>query len=308
MAAINQNIFAGISGALGGASMAFFGQENTPLPVATVGTAGVQTVAITGVPTSGTFTLTYAGATTAPLPIASTASAVQAALLALPPSTGLVLPGDVIVTGGPGPSTAWVATFAADLNPANLLTATGSFTGGTTPTITVTETTPGVQATSPGTGIIPATFSDAGFCSQTGMQALIQETSNLVPAFGTTSAVRTIVSQAVREFQIGFMESNVTTLALAFRKPLGSITPDYSGAMQIDEGRVALPRYATVLDFSDGQNHLRVYAPSVSVTKLPTINVESAKITDYPLTFTAYPDSTGRSVSWYYQMSALAIS
>jgi len=306
MATTNSNVFAGISGALSGASMAFFAPENTALGAASSGTAGVQTVTISGVPTGGTFTLTYAGATTAPIAYNATAGAVQAALLALPATTGLTLPGDVTVTGPAGG--AYVATFAADLNPANLLTAAGSFTGGTTPAIAVAQTTPGVQATSPGTGLLPAAFIDSGFCSQTGMQALVQETSTPVPAFGTTAAVRTIISQAVREFQIGFMESNPTTLALAFRKPLGSITPDYSGAFQIDEGKVALPRYASVFDFSDGANHLRVYAPSVAVTKTPTINVDSTKITDYPLTFTAYPDANNRSVSWYYQMASLATS
>jgi len=286
--------------------MAFFAPENTALGTATAGTAGVQTVTITGTPTGGTFTLTYAGTTTAPIPYSATASAVQAALLALPSTTGLTKSEDVTVTGGPGPATAWVATFAADLNPANLLTAAGSFTGGTTPAVAVAQTTPGVQNTNPGTGLLPAAFIDAGFCSQTGMQAAVQETSTPVPAFGTTAAVRTIISQAVREFQIGFMESNPTTLALAFRKPLGSVTPDLYGSIQIDEGKVALPRYAAAFDFSDGANHLRVYAPSVAVTKTPTINVDSTKITDYPLTFTAYPDANNRSVSWYYQMASLA--
>lgn len=306
MATVNSNVFAGISGALAGASMAFFAPENTALASAAAGTAGVQTVTISGAPTGGTFTLTYSGSTTASIAYNATASAVQSALLALPSSTGLVLPGDVTVTGAAsGPYT---ATFAADLDPSKLLTATGSFTGGTTPSIAVAQTTPGVQASSPGTSLLPAAFLDAGFCSQTGMQAAVQETSTPVPAFGTTSAVRTIVSQAVREFQIGFMESNPITLALAFRKPLSSVTPDVYGSMQIDEGKVALPRYAAAFDFSDGNNHLRVYAPSVAVTKTPTINVDSTKITDYPLTFTAYPDVNNRSVSWYYQISSLATS
>jgi len=309
MATTNSNVFAGISGALSGASMAFFAPENTALGTASAGTAGVETVTITGAPTGGTFTLTYQGQTTAPIAYNATASAVQSALYALPTSsTQLTLPGDAVVTGGPGPATAWVVTFAADLDPTKILTAAGSFTGGTTPAIAVAQTTAGVQAFTPGTGAIPSAFIDAGFCSQTGMQALVQETSTPVPAFGTTAAVRTIISQAVREFQIGFMESNPTTLALAFRKPLGSITPDYSGAFQIDEGKVALPRYAAAFDFSDGANHLRVYAPSVAVTKTPTINVDSTKITDYPLTFTAYPDANNRSVSWYYQMASLATS
>ncbi|HEY1466379.1 MAG TPA: hypothetical protein VGF11_04935, partial [Acidimicrobiales bacterium] len=59
------------------------------------GTNAQQTVTITGGPTGGTFTLTYAGQTTTAIPYNATAAVVQAALIALTN----IGPNDVTVTG-----------------------------------------------------------------------------------------------------------------------------------------------------------------------------------------------------------------
>src|SRR5215217_5547460 len=56
-----------------------------------------QTVTITGTPTGGTFTLTYAGATTAAIAYNAAAAAVTTALEALPN----IGPGNVLTSGGP---------------------------------------------------------------------------------------------------------------------------------------------------------------------------------------------------------------
>ena len=108
--------------------------------VLSAGTAEVQTVTITGVPTGGTFTLTYSGQTTAPIAYNATAAAVQTALLAL----SNVETGDLVVTGGPGPGTPYVVTFDAYLGNVAQMTASGAgLTGGTAPAVGVATTTPG---------------------------------------------------------------------------------------------------------------------------------------------------------------------
>lgn len=105
------------------------------------GTNEVQTITISGTPTGGTFTLTYRGQTTTALTHTSTNAQVQTALQAL----STIGTGNVTVTGGPGPGTPYVATFASALAAQNvrMLTATSSLTGGTNPAVTVTETTAG---------------------------------------------------------------------------------------------------------------------------------------------------------------------
>lgn len=128
------------------AAKAELGRGPIPLLAGSVGgTNEVQSVAITGAPTGGTFTLSFGGQTTAPIAYNSAAAAVQTALRALS-SIGAT---GVTVSGGPGPGAAYVVTFGGPLGGRNVpqMTASGSFTGGTSPQINVTTTTPGVPGT-----------------------------------------------------------------------------------------------------------------------------------------------------------------
>jgi hypothetical protein len=104
------------------------------------GTNEVQTVTITGAPTGGTFTLSAYGETTAPIARNATNAQVQAALEALQAFS----PGDVVVTGtAPNFTLTYGGQYAAQdvVQP----TAAHTFTGGTTPGVTVATTTPGVR-------------------------------------------------------------------------------------------------------------------------------------------------------------------
>jgi hypothetical protein len=104
----------------------------------------VQTLSISGGPTGGTFTLTYAGQTTVTIAFNANAATVQTALQNLT-SIGS---GNVICTGGPLPGTPITITFAGTLGnlPLNLITiGTNSLTGGSTPTPSVSRTTAGVS-------------------------------------------------------------------------------------------------------------------------------------------------------------------
>lgn len=101
----------------------------------------VQTITITGSPTGGSFTLTFSGQTTGSIAYNATAGAVQTALEAL----SNIAPGDVVCTGGPLPGTPVTVTFSGQYAgiDVSLMTDTESLTGGTTPAVTVTTTTPG---------------------------------------------------------------------------------------------------------------------------------------------------------------------
>jgi hypothetical protein len=102
----------------------------------------VQTVTVTGSPTAGTFTLTFLGQTTGTIAYNATNAAVQTALEAL----NNIDTGDVTVTG---PAGTWVVTFGgkyAALDVAMLGLGTNALTGGTTPTVVITETTKGKAA------------------------------------------------------------------------------------------------------------------------------------------------------------------
>jgi hypothetical protein len=110
----------------------------------------VQTVTITGTPTGGTFTLTYSGQTTAAIAYNAVAATVQTALENL----SNLVPGDVTVTGGPGPATPYVVTFRAGMgNVAQMSASAAGLTGGTAPAVNVVTTTPGYNLFGPSYGV-----------------------------------------------------------------------------------------------------------------------------------------------------------
>lgn len=114
-----------------------------------------QTATMGGVPTGGTFTLTFGGQTTVPIAYNASNVAVQNALWALS-SIGM---DNVAVTGGAGGP--WLITFVNDLAnaPQSTMTATNtSLTGGSTPAVTIASTTTGVVGGGTPTG--PATVID----------------------------------------------------------------------------------------------------------------------------------------------------
>lgn len=102
----------------------------------------VETLTVTGGPTGGTFTITFSGQTTAAIAYNATAAAVQTALEGL----SNVNPGDITVTGNAGGP--WTLTFGGQYlgEDVTQVTTTESFTGGTSPDITIATTTAGGTA------------------------------------------------------------------------------------------------------------------------------------------------------------------
>lgn len=103
------------------------------------GTNEKQTIAISGSPTSGTFTLTYSGQTTAPIAYNASAATVQAALNAL----SNIGSGGTSVTGGALPGASVVVEFVANGLQATDVSALTANLSGLNPVIV--ETTPGVN-------------------------------------------------------------------------------------------------------------------------------------------------------------------
>lgn len=110
-----------------------------------------QSVTITGTPTGGTFVLRFGGQNTSPLNWNCTSSQMQTALEALS-SIGA---GNVVVTGGPGPGTAFTVEFQgtlAYLSQANITLQTNSLTGGSSPSVAIAEIKDGSTWTTITTG------------------------------------------------------------------------------------------------------------------------------------------------------------
>lgn len=119
------------------------------------GTAEVQTVTVTGSPTGGSFTLTYAGQTTAAIAWNATAAAVRTALEAL----SNIQVNDITTAGGPLPATAVTVQFVPETPGQDfaLMTASGAgLTGGSAPAVAVTTTTAPSQTTTVNGVTIPS--------------------------------------------------------------------------------------------------------------------------------------------------------
>jgi hypothetical protein len=139
------------------------GYASTGAPVA--GTNEVQTITFGGTPTGGTFTLTFEGFTTAAITWvnvnATLVSNIDTALEALANiGTGGVTTAVGTMTAGIGTIT---VTFGGNLGlkAVSTMTATSSLTG-TTPTVAVAETTPGVAPTGRGAAVGATLVRDNG--------------------------------------------------------------------------------------------------------------------------------------------------
>lgn len=129
--------------ALSTAKYRFLGVEHAAfLKKAAPNTNEVQSMVISGIPTGGVYSLSYAGQTTSNLAYNANAAAIQAALEAL----SNLAPGDVVVAGT-GPYTfSFAGTLAAEDVELLSANATG-LTGGTSPNIAITTSTVGVGPT-----------------------------------------------------------------------------------------------------------------------------------------------------------------
>lgn len=111
----------------------------------TSGTDEVQRVSLTGGAFEGTFTLSFGGQETDPIPYNATAAQVQAALEALS-SIGAR---NVVCSGGPLPGTPVVITFAGNLGglPQDEMTVDGDEIAGAAPAVAIATPTAGVAGT-----------------------------------------------------------------------------------------------------------------------------------------------------------------
>lgn len=116
------------------------------------GTTEVQTITIGGTPTGGTFKLTFQGATTAAITWSATNATLVANVDAALEALSTIGTGGVVTAAGT--LTAGIGTMTVTFTGGNLsnkllsvMTVADNSMTGTAPTIAVTQTTPGVDAT-----------------------------------------------------------------------------------------------------------------------------------------------------------------
>jgi hypothetical protein len=183
------------------------------IQLGTTATNEVQTVTLNGTPTGGTFTLTFRGQTTAPIAYDAANTAVQTALQAL----STIGTGNATVTGT-GP---WIVTFAGTLGGSNVEMLVGNgtgLTGGTTPSVTVAETTQGSGQYDSRPG-----WTDLG-ATKTGIQITV---NNAEETFDVDQILGDISSQPTNwECSVGTQLAEMTPERMQFAWEGSAITLD----------------------------------------------------------------------------------
>jgi hypothetical protein len=182
-------------------------------------TTEVQSIAMSGTPTGGTFTLAFMSVQTAAIAYNATSNAVQAALQSLPG----IGSGGVTCSGGPLPTTPVVVTFAG----ANAMAAqpliTVPFTGmmligGTTPAVAVTRTTAGFGLYDP-----VGSWTDLG-STKSGVSIDRNNTETMIDVDQILQAVLSIPDEWEMTVTTEFAETTLENLQLAWEG--GSIVTD----------------------------------------------------------------------------------
>jgi hypothetical protein len=264
----------------------------------------VQTVTITGTPTGGTFSLTFSGQTAAGIAYNAIASAVQTALVAL----SNIAPGDVTVTGGPGPGTPYVVTFGGAYANTNVpaMTAAGSFTGGTSPAVAVTTTTPGVGVD---LATLPDGWQDLGWITSDGVTYGRATDVSDVTSFGSVQPTRSDVTNDTITMSVVAQETSMLTLGLYTGADTSALTASAtSGEFSISKPDIPGFRYYRVLglfvdrDDAGREIYMARYMPRARITEWgeQQLNDGDDPIS-YNMTFTGYEDSTvGYSHRWIF--------
>jgi hypothetical protein len=189
----------------------------------------VQTVTITGTPTGGTFTLTVTDPdtgeteTTAGIAYNAAASAVKSALEALT----FIGVGDVACSGGAFPGTPVAITFQGDLagRTIALITASAaSLTGGTSPAVTVANTTEGYGYTEP--------FK----LTEDTEVIFVEKTDEFVPAYALGRTSEVVVQKHVDMIKGNMSQRSAAALELALGAMTRTVTA--AGSSQVGLARL----------------------------------------------------------------------
>jgi hypothetical protein len=265
----------------------------------------VQTVTITGTPTGGDFTLTFDGQTTAAIAYNAAAAAVQSALEAL----ANIDPGDVTAGGGALPGTPVTVTFGGQYANSDvvLMTANGAgLTGGTTPAVAVTTTTPGASVD---LAALPTGYEDLGWINTDGVTYGRETEVSDVNSFGSVEPTRSDVTRDTITMSVTAQETKLLTLGLYTGADTTALTATAgTGEFSISKPNIPGFRYYRVLGLyvdrdDDGREvYVARYMPRARITEWGEQQfTDGDDPIQYNMTFTGYEDSVvGYSHRWIF--------
>ena len=154
------------------------------------------------------------------------------------------------------------------------------------------------------TTALPAAYLTAGYVTEAGLTISSATATTDITAYGVSTPVRTLVTGTTLTGSLTFLETNAVTQAIFRRLPLpgdtgGPTVTPATGALAMTEGPSRVQSYVAVFTASDGTNLIRKVCPNIQITDRGDEVISQAAAITYPVTFTAYPDSTGIAVYSY---------
>lgn len=164
----------------------------------------------------------------------------------------------------------------------------------------------GSTAPTDSTTALNAAFKNTGMITEDGLTVKFAESTKKIKAYGSPATQRTLVTDQEYTFDLAFLETNQYSQAVFHRLAISAITPGVgTGAFSVTSGTFTRQLYAGVFDMIDGVNHIRAYCPSLEVTGRADVKFSNGSEAPWGVTLTAYPNSSGVAIQWYYLMSAL---
>jgi hypothetical protein len=151
---------------------------------------------------------------------------------------------------------------------------------------------------------LDTTFKSLGYVTPDGGTVNTSIAQTDVPGFGTTSPIRTLITQETITIAFTALETNKITEALDTRQALSDITVTAS-VMSTTRGASRDALYSFILDAKDGTNLIRKVYPKVRVTNIGDTVVGYNGVIQHPYTLTAYADDSGNSEYRYTLVTGL---
>jgi len=144
--------------------------------------------------------------------------------------------------------------------------------------------------------VLSAPWICLGWIDVAGYTFKLAETIKEIPAAGTLSPIRTIISARTKSFDATYLEAvNPMVMALYDDVPLATVLPA-TGQTKVVYTLPEVPtdhRYAWVFDTFDGDKQIRTFAPNGKVTARGNDQAQQGDITMLQMTTTLYPDQIG---------------
>ena len=149
------------------------------------------------------------------------------------------------------------------------------------------------DATSP----LDAGFDEVGYLTDAGVVQNIDESTNDIRAWQNGDLVRRVKTETNITYDLTLLETNETTLSIFY----GNFNAGHV-ELTSDQG----VRGAWAIEVIDGDYTHRIVVPDGQVTTRGAVNFVNDEAITYPITITAYPDSSGVAADIYFDPTSLS--